>query len=100
MVGMNAAESYKLEKLQNRIYRIIYYPATPPSDKTSIQSRRNSQALKIYKQAHLSKSNPLNCLIPPRLPHSKHFRQPHAISTRRLHAFIPWTTLIVNNKYN
>ena len=97
LIGLNDTDCYKLEILQKRALRVIYYPNPIPSNHISLKNRRVHQAKKLFNKAQESPSHALHHLIPPILPRSGAFRQPPSRTTIRLNSFIPKTTILLNN---
>lgn len=87
----------KLTRLTKRCHRIICHPDCHCDLLPDPNQSRRKMCVKLYSKAALSQTHPLHCLIPPRLPISKKFRQPPAHTERRKNSFVPFTTELINN---
>jgi len=84
----------KLNSVFKRCHKIICPPSCTCT-KTP-ETRRQEQAVKLFRKAAIDSSNPLHPLIPKKLPNTGKFSQPLSTTDRRKASFIPTTTEIIN----
>ena len=58
---------------------------------------RSSRAINLYVKASVDEENKLYCIIPSKLPKTKHFSQPFSRTERRKLSFIPTVTEMINS---
>ena len=99
LIGMNQQDDRKIESLRKRCHRIICSPDCRCDLLKSLTTRRNTFALKVFKQ--MANSNHiLHHLIPEQLPRSNTYRMPYCKTNRRLKSFIPFCIQLYNNSSN
>lgn len=96
-IGLHNKDLIPLKKVEKRAMQIIYFPDDIPECRTNITTRIQKLGINLYKKAATDKEHALHHLIPPILPRSHQHRQPPSNSDRRLRAFIPFTTQVINS---
>lgn len=95
-IGLDTTTQFQLDRIQRRALRIIY--STEDQIVENLLARRVKQSTNLYKLAHNNSNHSLHHLIPPLLPRTRRFNQPHSRTNTRLNSFIPRTTILINEK--
>lgn len=88
----------KLEKFQNRAHRMICGRDCQCTNFPPICETFDKHAVKLLKCCESDRKHPLHELVPPRFERTRHFRIACSSTSRRLHSFFPWITIMINNQ--
>ena len=87
----------KLEAFQKRGHKLICGNDCQCAKFPPLSHRFREAGLKFLHKSETHVQHPLHHLVPLRLPITNRFRVPFCRTTRRLHSFFPWFTLVYNS---